>query len=77
MQAKKTDNLEVTIEREEDKNIFQIVVLAFEALESVGRSTDAERMRERVFCSDSYAEAKKVIREYVDLRILDEEMGEE
>ena len=51
----------------ETGNIFYIMGFASRMLKSEGRAEDAETMRERVAQQESYEDALKVIREYVDL----------
>jgi len=63
----------VTIECEEDKNIFRILALVSRTLKRLGNRAEDKEMRHKVFMSGSYRDAKKIIREYVNLVIPNEE----
>ncbi|MFI3164465.1 MAG: hypothetical protein R3Y65_08525 [Bacillota bacterium] len=58
----------------ESGNVFHIVALCQRELHKQHRINDYNEMRDRVFNSKSYAEALKIIREYVDLIDMDNEV---
>lgn len=55
----------------ESGNIYCIIGLVQRALRKQQRITDYNTMRDRVFESQSYADALAIIREYVDLVDMD------
>ncbi len=58
----------------EGGNVFHIVALCRRELHKQRRINDFNEMRDRVFDSKSYADALKIIREYVDLVDMDGEV---
>ncbi len=58
----------------ESGNTFHILALCQRALQKQRRINDFNEMRDRVFDSKSYANALKIIREYVDIVDMDNEV---
>lgn len=51
----------------EDGNIFNLLSLASRALKREGQNEEAKEMEKRVFESESYEQALRIIGEYVEI----------